>query len=95
MGDHSEIVSGKPAEQKQMIHASQPAAYKTLLLRIRGGRSGIVHAIKTAVSFHVGNTIICATPKALPPLETAPIISVHAVLQYCYCPLDLVRFFFC
>jgi hypothetical protein len=30
MGDHSEIVAGRPAEQKQLIHASQTAVYKTL-----------------------------------------------------------------
>jgi hypothetical protein len=29
-GDHSEIVAGRPAEQKQLIHASQTAAHKTL-----------------------------------------------------------------
>jgi hypothetical protein len=30
MGDHSEIVAGRPAEQKQLIRASQTAAHKTL-----------------------------------------------------------------
>jgi hypothetical protein len=30
MGDHSEIVAGSPAEQKQPIHVSQTAAHKTL-----------------------------------------------------------------
>jgi hypothetical protein len=30
MGDHSEIVVGKPAVQKQPIHAAKPAAHKTL-----------------------------------------------------------------
>jgi hypothetical protein len=29
-GDHSEIVAGRPAEQKQLICASQTAAHKTL-----------------------------------------------------------------
>jgi hypothetical protein len=30
MGDHSEIVARRPADQKQLIHASQTAAHKTL-----------------------------------------------------------------
>jgi hypothetical protein len=30
MGDHSEIVAGRPAEEKQLVHASQTAAHKTL-----------------------------------------------------------------
>jgi hypothetical protein len=30
MGDRSEIVAGMSAEQKQVIHASQTAAHKTL-----------------------------------------------------------------
>jgi hypothetical protein len=30
MGVHSEIVAGKPAEQKQTIHAMKIAAHKTL-----------------------------------------------------------------
>jgi hypothetical protein len=29
MGDQSEIVAGRPAKQKQLIHASQIAAHKT------------------------------------------------------------------
>jgi hypothetical protein len=30
MGDHSEIVAGRPAEEKQPIHALQTAAHKIL-----------------------------------------------------------------
>jgi hypothetical protein len=30
MGDHSEVVAGRPAEKKQLIPASQTAAHKTL-----------------------------------------------------------------
>jgi hypothetical protein len=30
MPNHSEIVAGRPAEEKQLIHASQTAAHKTL-----------------------------------------------------------------
>jgi hypothetical protein len=30
MGDHSEIVAGRLAEQKELIHTSQTAANKTL-----------------------------------------------------------------
>jgi hypothetical protein len=30
MGDHSEIVTGRPAEQKQLIRALQTTAHKTL-----------------------------------------------------------------
>jgi hypothetical protein len=30
MADHSEIVAGRPAEEKQLIHASQTAADKML-----------------------------------------------------------------
>jgi hypothetical protein len=30
MGDHSEIVTGRPAEEKQLINASRTAANKTL-----------------------------------------------------------------
>jgi hypothetical protein len=52
--------------------------------------NGIVHA----APFHVGNTLLHAYPEPLSSLETAPIILVLAVLQY-YCPLGLVRFFFC
>jgi hypothetical protein len=33
MGDNSEIVAGRPAEQKQLIHASQTATHKTLPAR--------------------------------------------------------------
>jgi hypothetical protein len=93
MGDHSEIDSGKPAEQKQSIHASQTAAHKTLpapkspfslcnvMDREREGGSGIAHAIKTeipAVSFHVGN-ILRAFSKLLWPSEIAAIVLVKAV----------------
>jgi hypothetical protein len=49
----------------------------------RGG-SGIAHEIKTwiiAVSFHMGNILLCVFPKPLWPLETAPIILVHAVYR--------------
>jgi hypothetical protein len=30
MGDHSDIVAGKSAEEKQLIHALQTAAHKML-----------------------------------------------------------------
>jgi hypothetical protein len=60
-GDHTEIVAGRPAEQKQLIHALQTATHKVLTAPEspftdweRG--SGTSNAIRTpAVLFHVGN----------------------------------------
>jgi hypothetical protein len=85
MGDHSEIIAGRLTEQKQLIHASQTAAHKTLSApespfsfcnvtdRKREGGNGI----GPAVSFHVGNILLRAFPKPLWSLETAQIILVH------------------
>jgi hypothetical protein len=59
LADHSEIVAGRPAEQKQLIHASQIAPHKTLSVldspfslcnvtdREKEVGNGIAHAIKT------------------------------------------------
>jgi hypothetical protein len=52
--------------------------------REREKGSWIVHAIRTSlpvVSFHVWNILLRAIPKPLWPLETAPIILVHTVLD--------------
>jgi hypothetical protein len=80
MWDHSEIVGRKPAEQKQLIRASQTGGHETLSAP---EENGIVHRIKSwipAVSFHVGNRLLLAFAKPLWPLETAPIILVHPAL---------------
>jgi hypothetical protein len=93
MGYHSKIVAGRPPEQKQLIHASQTAALKTLsapespfsLCNVtdrerEGGGNGIAYAIRVpAVSFYVGNIFHRAFLKQLWPLETAPIILLHGV----------------
>jgi hypothetical protein len=56
MPNHSEIVAGRPVEQKQLIHASQTAAHKTLSAPespfsfysfTDRERSGIAHAIES------------------------------------------------
>jgi hypothetical protein len=82
MGDYSEIVAGRPAEQKQLIHASQTAAHKTL--SAPESRFSLCNVMdrereRPAVSFHVRNILLRAFPKPLWPFETAPIILVHAV----------------
>jgi hypothetical protein len=84
--NHSEIVTGRTAEQKQLIHAWQIAVNKThsalespfifvksLTEREREGGSSVAHEIKTsipAVSFHLGNILLCAFPKPFWPHET-------------------------
>jgi hypothetical protein len=53
--------------------------------RTERGGSGIAHAIKTripTVSFHARNMLLLSFPKTLCPLETAPVILVHAVYHY-------------
>jgi hypothetical protein len=80
MGDQSEIVAGRLAEEKQLIHTSQTAAHETLSAsdspfsfcnvtnRERGG-----WGLRTR-SKYVGNMLLRAFPKPLWLLQTAPIM---------------------
>jgi hypothetical protein len=56
MEDHSEIVAGRPTEEKQLIHTSKLQAHKTFSAPVSPfslsnitdrERSGIAHAIET------------------------------------------------
>jgi hypothetical protein len=85
MWDHSEIVTGRPAEEKQLINASRTAAHRTLsapespcslcnvtdLERERERHWDCTCDLKlnTAVSFRVGNRLLRAFPKPLGRLK--------------------------
>jgi hypothetical protein len=93
MEDHTEIVVGRPAKEKQLIHTSQTAAHETFCTREspfslcnvtdrereEEWDCACEESFNIAVSFHVGNINLRAFPKPLWPLETAPIILVHSV----------------
>jgi hypothetical protein len=86
MRDHSEIVAGRPAEQKQLIHVSQTAAHKTLSalespfaifeVTDREGKGEVELLMRSKLEYpllsvHVGNMYLHAFPKSFyGPLKT-------------------------
>jgi hypothetical protein len=96
MGNHSEFVAGRLAEQKQLIHTSQTAAQKTLsapespfsFVTSRTNREreewDCVYDQNLNISCFVPyeKHFLRAIRKPLRPFETAPFILVQAVYYY-------------